>query len=362
MITFRPNALRTICEAYGITPDDHDLAAFGNGLINKTYLLKDHTGSDDWILQEVNTAVFRHPELIAYNNYLAADHLRLHHPGYLFMSGRRTLQGKDLLIDPELGAWRVFPFVQNSVSYDGAVTPAQAFSAAQQFGRLTHHLDGVYVGAFKVILPDFHDLARRYARFTGAADLAQLDRRAMAAEQCDMVVSHAHIVEEYRAAMADPAVRTRITHNDTKLNNVLFDRTTGEAICVVDLDTLMPGKALFDLGDMIRTFICPAKEDDPDPLHILIDADVFEQLVAGWCSEMGPLLSTQEKSLMYWSGQMLMYEQAIRFLTDFLENDVYYHFDRPEHNLDRAKNQLHLLEAYTTQKEELTARIAHLMR
>jgi hypothetical protein len=309
----------------------------------------------------VNTSVFKRPELIAYNNYLAAEHLRVHHPGYLFMSGRRTLQGKDLFLDRQLGAWRVFPFMQNSVSYNGAVSPDQAFSAAQQFGRLTHYLDGVYVGAFKVILPDFHDLSKRYQRFRSVMEVARKERRTQAAAQCEAVIAQEHIVREFEAIMADPAVSTRITHNDTKVNNVLFDRTTGKAMCVVDLDTLMPGKALFDLGDMIRTFICAAPEDDPDPAHIAIEADVFVQLVEGWCSEMGPLLSATEKSLMYWSGQMLMYEQAVRFLTDFLENDVYYRIDRPQHNLDRAKNQLHLLAAYTASGADLQRRINHLM-
>lgn len=357
----RDSTLKTICDAYGIALNGHDCAPFGSGLINTTYLLKDRHGLDDWILQQVNTSVFTRPELIAYNNYLAAEHLRVHHPDYLFMSGRRTLQGKDLFLDRQLGAWRVFPYMQNSVTYNGAVTREQAFSAAQQFGRLTHYLDGVYVGAFKVILPDFHDLSKRYQRFRSALELARKERRAQAAMQCKAVIAQEHIVREFAEVMDDPAVSTRITHNDTKVNNVLFDRTTGKAMCVVDLDTLMPGKALFDLGDMIRTFICSAPEDDPDPSHIAIDADVFEQLVAGWCSEMGPLLSTTEKSLMYWSGQLLMYEQAVRFLTDFLENDVYYRIDRPLHNLDRAQNQLHLLAAYTASGPELQSRINHLM-
>jgi hypothetical protein len=357
----RDSTLKIICDAYGIALNGHDCAPFGSGLINTTYLLKDRHGLDDWILQQVNTAVFKRPELIAYNNYLAAEHLRVHHPGYLFMSGRRTLQGKDLFLDRQIGAWRVFPYMQNSVSYNGAVTPAQAFSAAQQFGRLTHYLDGVYVGAFKVILPDFHNLSKRYQRFRSALEVARKERLAQAALQCEAVIAQEHIVSEFNEIMADPAVSTRITHNDTKVNNVLFDRTTGKAMCVVDLDTLMPGKALFDLGDMIRTFICAAPEDDPDPAHTSIDAEVFARLVEGWCSEMGSLLTATEKSLMYWSGQMLMYEQAVRFLTDFLENDVYYRIDRPLHNLDRTKNQLHLLSAYTASGPDLERRINHLM-
>lgn len=353
--------LRTLCDAFGIALNGHDRIPFGNGLINQTYLLKDRHGDNDWILQQVNTAVFTRPELIAYNNYLAADHLRKHHPGYVFMQGKRTVDGKDLFLSDEIGAWRVFPFIQNSISYDGAVTPDQAFSAAQQFGRLTRNLEGVYVGAFKTIIPDFHDLGKRYAHFTDAINAADPERRAAADSAIRYFVKNAHIVEEFKAAMMDGEVRTRITHNDTKVNNVLFDKDTNKAICVVDLDTLMPGKALFDLGDMIRTFISPAVEDDPDPAHCSIDADVFTRLVEGWFSEMAPLLSLSEKALVFWSGQMLMCEQGIRFLTDFLQNDTYYKTTRPMHNLDRAKNQMHLLTAYTARRKELTERVRHLL-
>ena len=361
MLPDRTSTLHPICEAFGIALNGHDCISFGNGLINHTYLLKDRHGHDDWILQRVNTAVFTRPELIAYNNYLAADHLQKHHPEYRFMRGRPTVNGRDLFVDEEVGAWRVFPFFPNTTSYDGAVTPEQAFSAAQQFGRLMKNLDGVYVGAFKTIIPDFHDLGERSERFLQAIDEASDERRKRASGTIAFYRENDHIVEEFNRVMRDPEVITRITHNDTKVNNVLFDKDSGEAVCVVDLDTLMPGKAIFDLGDMIRTFISPAAEDDPDPDHCVINAPVFQRLVEGWFSEMGPLLTPSEKRLTFWSGEMLIYEQGIRFLTDFLRNDAYYKTDRPEHNLDRAKNQQHLLSAYMARQRELEACIAHLI-
>jgi Ser/Thr protein kinase RdoA (MazF antagonist) len=359
MSTHDHDLVRTLCDAFGIQPVEHDIVPYGSGLVNRTFLLKDRVDGDHWMLQQVNTAVFKRPELIAFNNYLAAEHLRSHHPGYRFMRGRRTADGKDLFQhpDPELGVWRVFPYFTNTVSYDQAVTPAQAFTAAQQFGRLTRKLDGVYVGAFQVIIPGFHDTAERFSLFQASIGTATPDRREQAHGSIDFFLSRAHIVEEFNAAMADPDVRTRITHNDTKLNNVLFDKDSGEAVCVVDLDTLMPGKAIFDLGDMIRTFISTASEDDPDPAHTRIDADVFEQLVRGWNSEMAPLLSNSEKALLYWSGQLLMFEQGIRFLTDFLQGDVYYRTTRPGHNLDRAMNQMFLLKAYEERRGELESRL-----
>ncbi|MBP8822915.1 MAG: phosphotransferase [Flavobacteriales bacterium] len=273
--------VHVLCEAFGITPVEHDILPYGSGLINKTFLLKDRVDGNHWLLQQVNTAVFKRPELIAYNNYLAAEHLRSHHPAYRFMRGRRTAEGKDLFAHPTLGAWRVFPFFPNTISYDQAVRPAQAFAAAQQFGRLTRYLDGVYVGAFQTIIPDFHNTAARFATFQQSIENATPERRQQAKAAIDFFLARAHIVDAYNAAMADPAVHTRITHNDTKLNNVLFDKDSGEAVCVVDLDTLMPGKAIFDLGDMIRTFISTAAEDDPDPAHNHIDAEVYGQLVKG---------------------------------------------------------------------------------
>jgi Ser/Thr protein kinase RdoA (MazF antagonist) len=357
----RSTVLDTLCGAFGIALNGHDCLPYGNGLINQTYLLKDRHGENDWILQQVNTAVFTRPELIAYNNYLAAEHLRLHHPEYRFMRGQRTVDGRDLFQHPELGAWRVFPFYHNTVAYDGAATPQQAFSAAQQFGRLTRNLDGVYVQAFKEIIPGFHDLAARHHRYRRALEQAPDALRTPAKDAIAFFDAHAGIVDEFRAVMADPLVSTRITHNDTKLNNVLFDKDSGEAVCVVDLDTLMPGKALFDLGDMIRTFISPAAEDDPDPAHAEVKDDVFEQLVEGYFSEMGPLMSLSERALVHWCGRLLLYEQGIRFLTDHLQGDVYYRVDRPGHNLDRAMNQVHLLKAYDAKKRALHARIRHLV-
>ena len=356
------SVLSTICAAFGIKVNGHDCIPFGNGLINQTFLLKDRHGNSDWIMQQVNTAVFTRPELIAYNNYLAAEHLRNHHPEYRFMQGKRTNEGKDLFLSDQLGAWRVFPYYPNTITYDGAVTPQQAFSAAQQFGRLTHYLDGVYVGAFKTILPGFHDLGVRYDAFLNCIDKAEPQRLVTAADVVAYFRANATVVQEYRVAMMDPEVRTRITHNDTKLNNVLFDKGTNEAVCVIDLDTLMPGKAIFDLGDMIRTFISPAAEDDPDPAHVAVNVDVFAALVEGWLSEMAPLMSLSERALVHWCGQMLIYEQGIRFLTDFLRGDVYYRVDRPDHNLDRAKNQMHLLTAYMAKKKELEASVRHLLK
>ncbi|HMN06553.1 MAG TPA: phosphotransferase [Flavobacteriales bacterium] len=346
-----------ICSAFGITPVRHDRVPFGSGLINQTYLLKDRQGDNDWLLQQVNTTVFTKPQLIAYNNYLAAEHLRSHHPDYPFMRGRRTVDGRDLFVDPEHGTWRMFPYFRDTVSHDRAGSKEQAYSAAQQFGRLVHHLDGVYVGAFQEIIPGFHDLAARYNVFLASIAQADPERKEKAEPAIRFFREHAGIVDTYREMVADPDVRTRITHNDTKLNNVLFDKASGEAKYVVDLDTLMPGKALFDLGDMIRTFISSAAEDDPDPAHCQIDPEIFEGLVAGWMSEMGPLLSDREKELIYWSGQMLMYEQGIRFLTDYLQGDVYYKAMRPDHNLDRAMNQMHLLAAYTAMEQELQRRV-----
>ena len=183
---------------------------------------------------------------------LAAEHLRNHHPEYRFMRGLRTTDDRDLFISPDLGAWRVFPYFPNTVSHEGAVSPQQAYSAAQQFGLLTRNLEGVYVGAFKTIIPDFHDLAARYALFQQAVRHAPAARKESARDAINHFIGNASIVDEFKVTMMDPEVRTRITHNDTKVNNVLFDKDTGQAVCVVDLDTLMPGKTLFDLGDMIR--------------------------------------------------------------------------------------------------------------
>lgn len=350
-----------ICQAFGITPVQHERIPFGNGLINHTYLLKDRQGDNDWLLQRVNTAVFIKPQLIAYNNYLAGEHLRSHYPAYPFMGGRKTVDGKDLFVDPATGTWRIFRFFCDTVGFSRATSPDQAYGAAQQYGRLVHYLDGAYVGAFQEVIPGFHDLVARYGTFLASIEKGQPERRSKADSLIKFFKEHAGIVDTYRTMATSREVHTRITHNDAKMNNVLFDAATGQAKYVVDLDTLMPGKALFDLGDMIRTFISPAAEDDPDPTSCHVNTELFDAVVEGWLSEMGPLLSELEKELLVWSGQMLMYEQGIRFLTDYLDGDAYYKTQHPEHNLDRATNQMHLLRTYLAMEDELKRRVKPLI-
>jgi Ser/Thr protein kinase RdoA (MazF antagonist)/molybdopterin-guanine dinucleotide biosynthesis protein A len=351
------DVLAAIGDRFGLRMERYNLRSLGHGLINRTYRLVDRHGSDDRVLQKINTAVFREPGLIARNNRLAAKHLREHHPEQPFLHSLPTIDGADLHQDMDGGFWRLFPFIPNSVAYDGPVTPAQAFSAAQQFGRLTRCLNGADVRAFADVLPGFHDVPSRFSQFQSALTTAEEARKEAASEAITFYSAHAHIADEFTRMMHDPDVPTRITHNDTKLNNVLFDAASGKAVCVVDLDTLMPGKSLFDLGDMIRTFISAAPEDDPDPAAAVVNEDVFEQLIAGYFTEMAPIMSARERSLAYWSGTMLLYEQGLRFLTDHLNGDRYYTVHRPYHNLDRTHNQMHLLHAYSALERSLIARI-----
>jgi hypothetical protein len=204
-------------EAFGFALDEFACSPLGRGLINATYLLERHRGGERLVLQQLNTDVFRHPEHIAHNNRLAAEHLRRHHPDYLFLRPIPMASGEDLFTDPVLGVWRLYPYVAESYSDEGPATPALAFSAARQFGRLVRHLHGADVSAFRPVIADFHNLRLRFSQYRQALDRADAGRVEGVRRAMELVHEQAAIVQEFDGVMADPEVPTRIVHYDTKL-------------------------------------------------------------------------------------------------------------------------------------------------
>lgn len=335
--------INSILDAYGLEPDEWAYQPFGSGHINHTYRLE-HTGSGKkLLLQRINRFVFKDPEAIASNLRKAAAYLDKQHPDYLFIAPISTVNGETLYYDAGGDPWRILPFVAHSYSIDEAEKPEQAYTAASQFARLTQKLAGLDASDLKPAIPDFHNLDLRYRQFEQALTAAPPGRKQEAAAEIGQCKARKELAATYLQLTRHPEIRLRIMHHDTKINNVLFYQDTGEAICPVDLDTLMPGYIFSDLGDMVRTYVSPVSEEEKDLSKVSVRDEFYRALYDGYLSEMAGELTACEKQHLIFAGKMLLYMQTLRFLADYLNGDVYYKTHYPGQNLYRTRNQLTLL-------------------
>lgn len=331
-----------ILNAYGFTSQTVTLHQIGSGHINQTYLLSTLQNHKQYILQNINVHVFKDPFAIANNIKAVADYLKEHHPDYLFPAPIPTINGH-LMMTNNGDYWRLLHFVGNTTAFDTLSDPKQAYEAAKQFGKLSRLLNNFDTKLLKPTIPGFHDLASRYEQFTFALSKASLALKEKAKQTIETALHHHFIVDYYHSYERRKDFPNRVMHHDTKISNVLLDEADYHGICVIDLDTLMPGKFISDLGDMMRTYLCAFSENETDLSKINIRFDYFEATIKGYLSEMAEILTETEKELILFSGKYIIYMQALRFLTDYLNGSIYYPITYPEQNLDRAKNQLKLL-------------------
>jgi len=341
---------QSILPAYGLEEKSPVVEAFGSGLINNTW--KIIASGNEYILQRVNHAVFKEPEDIANNIRLIGAYLRENHPDYKFISPVTTSSGDEMIYLKEEGYFRMFPFVAGSHSKDVVETPAQAYEAATQFGRFTRLLHGIDISKLKLTIPCFHDLGLRYRQFLMALEKGNRERISESAELIRSLVGHEGIVTEYGNIIVNPEFKLRVTHHDTKISNVLFDEQ-GKGICVIDLDTVMPGYFISDVGDMMRTYLSPVSEEETELEKIEIREEFYKAIAEGYYNEMKDELTHTEKKYFFYAGTFMIYMQALRFLTDYINDDIYYGSKYPRHNFMRAKNQLVLLEELMKKKDRL---------
>ncbi len=333
---------------YGLK-DTALIKPFGAGLINHTW--KIDNGPDQFILQRINDAVFKDPSLIAGNIRSIGDFLAVHHPHYLFVTPEKTLQGEHVLYLKD-GCFRLFPFVKDSHTIDVVNSTMQAYEAAKQFGRFTKLLGHYPIEQLHITLPDFHNLPLRYQQFEKAIIEGNEERIKEAAATIEFLKNNRSIVAASERIQKNPAFKKRVTHHDTKISNVLFDKND-HGLCVIDLDTVMPGYFISDVGDMLRTYLSPVSEEETDFNKIEIRSDFFKAIAKGYLEEMKDELSEEEQAHFVYAGKFMIYMQALRFLTDYLNNDLYYGSKYEGHNFIRAKNQVVLLEKLTEKEDEL---------
>jgi Ser/Thr protein kinase RdoA (MazF antagonist) len=342
----------SILQEFGLNDGEYSVQKFDSGLINKTW--KVSTRSKSYILQRINAHVFKKPENIDQNLGRLKKYLKRQFPDYLFVAPIAAPDGRTL-IESEEGYFRLFDFVSGSQTLSYVRTCDEACEAARQFGKFSRLLSGFNADELAYSLPDFHNLTLRYEQFTEALAHASEERLEKAKAAIAFILRNESIVQTYNKILADQSIPHRVIHHDTKISNVLFD-AGNKGLCVIDLDTVMPGFYISDTGDMMRTYLSPANEEETDLSKVVIRKDFFKAIYKGYFSEMAVALNETEKDLFIYSGEFIIYMQAIRFLTDYLNNDVYYGARYPEHNLNRAMNQITLLEKYmnlTSEFEEI---------
>lgn len=364
--------LRAISTLFQMRADFVEAQPFGSGHINDTYCAwYDQAGSRiRYIHQRINHHVFKNPVQVMENVARVTSHalarlLAEGHPEAF----RRTLtcipawDGKPYAFDAEGNLWRTYPFIERTRGYDEIECNKQAYQAARTFGafqKLTANLPGERLHE---TIAGFHDTPQRLAALETAIETDAAGRAATVQAEIAFVRARAADCPRITDLIASGIIPERVTHNDTKLNNVLLDIATAEGVCVIDLDTTMPGSALYDFGDMVRTAAPTTREDEADLTRIGIRLDRFEALVQGYLSA-ATFLNDAELSLLAFSGKLITLECGIRFLTDYLDGDTYFKTNRPDHNLDRCRNQfafVEVLEENMAAMDEIVRRTAELI-
>lgn len=333
---------------------------YGGGHINDTYLVE--TGDRPYILQRINDTVFTRPVELMENVARVTRHVR----GRLEAEGvddidRRVLtlvptpEGAEWHVDPYGQVWRLVEFIGGATSHDVICEPGQAYQAALAFGRFQRQLADFSGPRLYETIPRFHDTPKRYRDFAAVVEADPVGRLAGVRREVDWLLEHEELAGSMMRLAYEGVLPERITHNDTKLSNVLLDDRTGEAICVLDLDTVMPGLSLYDFADLCRSGATTVAEDDPDASKVDVDVPMFEALARGYLEGAGSSLLPAERELLVLAGQVLTLEQAYRFLGDHLNGDTYYHVDREGQNLDRARTQIALVKALQRHEPALNA-------
>ena len=337
-------------------------ARFGYGHINDTFCVHTQPADDcceAFILQRMSSVAFKHPDQLMSNIVGVTDYLgrKIAEVGgdrdREAMQVLRPRNGESYYTDSEGGAWRVYPFIKDSYCYQTADTPELFAASGRAFGRFQRMLDGYPAETLFETIPHFHDTEDRLAEFKAALAANTMDRAKFCGPEIEFVMAHEADCSVALKALREGILPLRVTHNDTKLNNVLIDKRTGEGICVIDLDTVMPGLSINDFGDSIRFGANRCEEDEQDLSKVFIDLGLFDVYAAAFLEGAGDTLTDAEIEYLPWGAKLMTLECGIRFLTDYLVGDTYFHIHRENHNLDRARTQFKLVADMEAHWEEM---------
>lgn len=344
-----------------------------SGHINATYMATFETADGQrnrYIFQRINEKVFKDPLAVMRNVEMVTRHINLK-----VMRVKRDMDGQTLNLYPARGGgsyvlgegggiWRCYNFIEGCRTYEIIENTRQAYQAAHAFGAFQDLVSDISIQDIEETIPDFHNTPKRYGRLMEAVEEDSCGRLAQVATEIDFVRDRKKLVSKLLDMSHAGLLPARITHNDTKINNVMIDEATDEAVCVIDLDTVMPGLSLYDFGDLVRTAVSPAAEDERDLSKVDLRMSIFEALAEGYVDACDCLCDAELDNLAF-AGILISLETGIRFLTDHLEGDVYFKIQREGQNLDRARTQfklVELLEAQQGQMESFVKRLASARR
>ena len=332
---------------------------YGSGHINDTFAVRfdQKDGPVRYIVQRINHRVFKNVPALMENIQRVTTHVS----NRVGVKGtgdnlRRALalvparNGSSFFCDAEGGYWRCYHFIERAQTYDLVTSTRQAHEAARAFGEFQHMLVDLPGARLHETIPDFHHTLSRFAAFRRAITNDVRARAKQAQAEIDFALSRESMAGVLLDLQARGEIPERITHNDTKFNNVMLDDQTGDGLCVIDLDTVMPGLALYDFGDMVRSATNSAAEDETDLSKVTMRLPIFEGLLAGYIASAGSFLNAAERAHLAFAGKLITFEIGLRFLTDFLEGDVYFKTKRPHHNLERSRNQFALVRSIEQQE------------
>jgi hypothetical protein len=341
---------------FDINGDFISAAPYGSGHINDSYcaVFRRNGATSRYLLQRINHHIFKDPVVLMQNIERVTAHLAAQVAGHPDRNRRvltliATRTDGPLHVDEDGNYWRGYRFIENATTYNSVESPEQAYQAARAFGEFQRMLADLPAPRLHDTIPDFHHTPRRFAALERAIDADIAGRVSLAGPEIEFALAR----KPLSCVLLDAALPERVTHNDTKINNVLLDDATGEGTCVIDLDTVMPGLAAYDFGDMVRTATSTAPEDEVDLSKVSMQFPLFEALARGYLSTAGEFLTRPEKEHLAVAGKVITFEIGIRFLTDFLSGDTYFKVHRPGHNLDRCRSQFKLLESIEQQESRM---------
>ena len=339
-----------------------DINPYGNGHINDTYYAK----TDNYIIQRINTSIFKDPYKLMENienvtSFLGKKILKAGgNPERETLTVVKTHNDKNFYQDAT-GCYRVYKFIDKTKTIENDKTKEDMYNAGKGFGKFQNMLSDFPVEKLHETIKDFHHTPKRVEALKAAISENKAGRLELVKEEVEFALSCEKFADKVIKGIENGSIPLRVTHNDTKINNILFDEKTGEAVCVIDLDTVMPGSMLYDFGDALRIGASTGAEDETDLDKIWFDVEIFEKFAKGFLEETKNSLTEKEIELIPFSAKLMTYECGIRFLTDYLNGDTYFKIHREHHNLDRARNQFKLVKDIESKEKELSEIILNLL-
>ena len=349
------NAYKAVAEQFRLNGEVTEICPYGEGHINLTLLVT--TTEKRYIMQKMNTRVFSDPDSLMANIVGVTEHLQSR--GIETLNVVPTKDGKSFLKGAD--CYRVYDFIENTVTYQSASDIEVFKNSGKAFGEFQNYLAQFDASKLTETIKRFHDTPKRFADFKAALEEDKLGRAKECKEEIDFILSHENTYGIAMAGLKDGSLPLRVTHNDTKLNNILMDAETGAARAVIDLDTIMPGSMLFDFGDSIRFGASTAAEDEKDLTKVHFDINLFKAYAEGYCGAVKSSITAREAELLPYGSYLMTIECGMRFLTDYLAGDTYFATKYPGHNLVRCRTQIRLASEMEAQFKEMGKIIADIL-